>query len=218
MNGHDGGGPQKDNSRFIRPRVFYTRRADRRADLPRAGGGFVYAGPLHEGFPHAVVINAEGYNAFVLGYRAGRGGEPAVRDRAAALAFLFVHAEALEVDTRHSSLWGRSAGSRMAAAVGLNGTAAYDGALLPWPSAVIMAYTGQTSFGTKEPPTFAIVGEDDRRISPSLVVRRMNAIRGAGRVVFRKIRNVDHGFGTGTATAAEGWIAETVRFWEKYME
>ena len=35
------------------------------------GGGFAYVGSIHEGFPYAEAISAQGYNAFVLRYRAG---------------------------------------------------------------------------------------------------------------------------------------------------
>ena len=38
------------------------------------GGGFAYVGSLHEGFPYAVAISGDGYNALVLRYRAGAGG------------------------------------------------------------------------------------------------------------------------------------------------
>ena len=33
------------------------------------GGGFSYVGSVHEGFPYAVAISKQGYNAFVLKYR-----------------------------------------------------------------------------------------------------------------------------------------------------
>jgi hypothetical protein len=52
------------------------------------GGGFVYVGSLHEGFPHAVEISNRGYNAFVLKYRVGRGGSESTEDLAAALVHL----------------------------------------------------------------------------------------------------------------------------------
>jgi len=38
------------------------------------GGGFSYVASIHEGFPYAVAIRKQGYNAFVLKYRAGSGG------------------------------------------------------------------------------------------------------------------------------------------------
>ena len=43
------------------------------------GGGFSYVGSVHEGFPYAEAISRKGYNAFVLKYRAGYGGEVANR-------------------------------------------------------------------------------------------------------------------------------------------
>ena len=53
------------------------------------GGGFSYVGSVHEGFPYAVAISKQGYNAFVLKYRAGAGGTAATRDLAAALSYVF---------------------------------------------------------------------------------------------------------------------------------
>ena len=32
---------------------------------------------------------------------------------------------------------------------------------------------------------------------------------------YYKYQNLGHGFGPGTGTAAEGWIALAVRFWER---
>jgi hypothetical protein len=46
------------------------------------GGGFSYVGSVHEGFPYAVEISNKGYNAFVLRYRAGYGGQVATEDLA----------------------------------------------------------------------------------------------------------------------------------------
>ena len=43
------------------------------------GGGFAYVGSLHEGFPIAQSIAEQGYNAFVVKYRAGMGGQIAHR-------------------------------------------------------------------------------------------------------------------------------------------
>ena len=48
------------------------------------GGGFSYVGSLHEGFPYAMELSKRGYSAFVLQYRVGGGGTPAVVDLAAA--------------------------------------------------------------------------------------------------------------------------------------
>ena len=63
------------------------------------GGGFAYVGSVHEGFPYAIEINKQGYNAFVLKYRAGQGGTVATQDLATALSWIFDHASALGVST-----------------------------------------------------------------------------------------------------------------------
>jgi acetyl esterase/lipase len=81
------------------------------------GGGFSYVGSVHEGFPHAAAISSKGYNAFVLRYRAGHGEAVATRDLAAAVSYIFRNAEMLGVGTAGYSLWGSSAGARMAAAI-----------------------------------------------------------------------------------------------------
>ena len=80
------------------------------------GGGFAYVGSLHEGFPLAEVLSRKGYNAFFLQYRTG-GPTVAYEDMAAALSWIFRHAEELEVSTQGYSVWGGSAGARMAASI-----------------------------------------------------------------------------------------------------
>jgi hypothetical protein len=91
------------------------------------GGGFAYVGSVHEGFPYASVISEAGYNAFVLKYRAGLGGSIATEDLAAALTFIMRNADTLGVARRNYSLWGSSAGARMAAAIGSHGAARFGG-------------------------------------------------------------------------------------------
>jgi acetyl esterase/lipase len=183
------------------------------------GGGFAYVGSLHEGFPYAVEISNRGYNAFVLKYRVGRGGSVATEDLAAALSFIIRNAGALGVATTEYSLWGSSAGARMAAAIGSHGTARFGGSALPKPSAVVMAYTGHSEYSADEPPTFVIVGEQDGIASPAVMERRVTALRRAGTdVEYHRYRGVGHGFGLGIGTTAEGWIAEAVRFWGRHIK
>jgi acetyl esterase/lipase len=182
------------------------------------GGGFAYVGSLHEGFPYATEISARGYNAFVLRYRAGSGGTVATEDLAAAISYIFRNASALGVGTRDYSLWGSSAGARMAASIGSHGVAAHGGDMLPKPSAVVIAYTAHSDHSSAEPPTFVVVGDRDVIAPPSSMERRISALRGAGtEVEYHKYRNLGHGFGSGTGTSAAGWIVDAVRFWEKFI-
>jgi acetyl esterase/lipase len=183
------------------------------------GGGFAYVGSLHEGFPYAVEISKRGYNAFVLKYRAGHGGTAATEDLAAALDYIFRNARALGVSTSGYSLWGSSAGARMAAAIGSHGTARYGGSNLPKPSTVVMLYTGHSELGSTEPPTFVAVGDGDGIAPPATMEKRVAGLRRLGsEVMYRKYPGVGHGFGLGIDTSAEGWIADAVGFWAKQIK
>jgi acetyl esterase/lipase len=180
------------------------------------GGGFSYVGSVHEGFPYAAAISKNGYNAFVLRYRAGHGGAIATQDLAAAISYIFRNAERLGVSTENYSLWGSSAGARMAAAIGSHGVAHFGGDDLPKPSAVVLAYTGHSDYSSAEPPTFVVVGEHDGIAPPSAMERRIAALRQAGTVAeYHKYPNLGHGFGLGTGTSAEGWMDDAIRFWAK---
>jgi acetyl esterase/lipase len=183
------------------------------------GGGFSYVGSIHEGFPYAVEISNRGYNAFVLRYRAGHGAAVATQDLAAAISHIFRNAEKLGVGTDNYSVWGSSAGARMAAAIGSRGVATFGGDDLPRPSSVVMAYTAHSDYSSQEPPTFVVVGEEDGIAPPSAMERRIAALRQAGtEVEYHRYRNLGHGFGVGTGTSAEGWIADANRFWEKFIQ
>lgn len=183
------------------------------------GGGFAYVGSLHEGFPYAVEIRSRGYNAFVLRYRAAQGERVATEDLAAALTYIFQNADALGVATAAYSLWGSSAGARMAASIGSRGAAPFGGAAVLRPATVVMLYTGHSDVARFEPPTFVAVGERDGISPPAVMERRVEALRRAGTVVeYHRYPNVGHGFGLGVGTSAEGWIADAVRFWAKHID
>ena len=182
------------------------------------GGGFAYVATVHEGFPYAAAISDAGYNAFVLKYRAGLGGSAATADLAAALSFIMRNAATLRVARGSYSLWGSSAGARMAAAIGSHGAAPFGGDNVSKPATVVMAYTGHAESAEGEPPTFALVGENDMIAPPSVMARRVAALRAAGTPVeFRRYPNVGHGFGPGFATDAERWLEDAVRFWTRFV-
>jgi hypothetical protein len=79
-----------------------------------AGGGFAYVGAMHDSFPQALELSKMGYNAFALIYRP----DDPYRDLAQAITYIYDHAAELEVDPGNYSLWGGSAGARMAATLG----------------------------------------------------------------------------------------------------
>jgi acetyl esterase/lipase len=206
--------PAKKNTGLF----FYRGQAGAPFAIIAPGGGFAYVGSVHEGFPYAAEISRAGFNAFVLKYRAGQGEAVATQDLGAAITFVFRNADALSVSTRGYSLWGSSAGARMAASIGSHGVARFGGGDLPKPSAVVMAYTAHSEVSDEEPPTFAVVGALDGTSPPRAMERRITALRRTGAEVdYRVFERIGHGFGPGIETSAEGWIEEAIRFWQRHQ-
>lgn len=208
---------QADPSKAATGIFFYRARPGAPFAVIAPGGGFSYVGALHEGFPYAQAISDLGLNAFVLTYRTGQGGQVATEDLARAISWIFRNAKALEVDTQSYSLWGSSAGARMAASIGSHGVAAFGGDDLPGPAAVIMAYTGHSDLAQIEPPSFVIVGAQDMIAPPATMERRLAALRRIGTPVeYHRFPDLGHGFGPGVGTSAQGWIAKAVQFWRQH--
>nr|WP_320154093.1 alpha/beta hydrolase [uncultured Draconibacterium sp.] len=182
------------------------------------GGGFSYVGSLHEGFPIAKRISESGLNAFVIRYRLGSG-QKASEDLAAAISYIFRNAESLGVNTKDYSVWGGSAGARMAGDIALSGVAAYGGDKLPKPASAVIAYTGQSSYSGDFSPAFITVAANDWIANVNTVERRVQNLRNAGvDVEYRRYENAGHGFGLGTGTDAEGWVDLALKFWEKHTD
>ena len=195
---------------------FFKGKPGAKFAICNAGGGFAYVGAMHDSFPHALELSKMGYNAFALIYRPGS--QTACEDLARAIAFIHEHAEELELDVADYSLWGGSAGARMAAWVGSYGTAAFGEADYPQPAAVIMQYTGLGEVYGNEPPTYNCVGTNDGIASYRTMERRITAIQANGTdAMIEVFPGLSHGFGLGTGTVADGWINNAVSFWERNM-
>lgn len=204
--------PAKENTGLF----FFRGDPGAKFAICNAGGGFAYVGAMQDSFPHALELSKRGYNAFALIYRPGA--QTACEDLARAISFIFEHAEELEVDTDCYSLWGGSAGGRMAAWLGSYGPAAFGGDDLPQPGAVIMQYTGHSDYTESDPPTFACVGESDGIANWRAMQRRLEAMSALGiPTEFHHYSGLPHGFGLGIGTAAEGWLDQAVAFWEAQM-
>lgn len=196
---------------------FFRGNTGARTAICNAGGGFAYVAALHDSFPHAFELSKMGYNAFALIYRPGA--RTACEDLSRAIAFLFENAETLGVDMEGYSLWGGSAGARMAAWVGTHGTQAFGERELPKPAAVIMEYTGLSEVVGSEPPTFSVVGTADGIADWRVMESRTSRIRANGTPAEIEVfEGLSHGFGLGTGTQAEGWIEEAVRFWQEAIK
>lgn len=173
-----------------------------------AGGGFYYVGSIHESMPHALWLARHGYNAFALVYRT-RTADAACQDLSRAISFIFAHKDELGVDTKGYSLWGGSAGARMAAYTGSFGP-------VPRAAAVIMQYTGYSLYTQQDPPTYACVGGRDYIADWRIMKRRLDCLEKCGiPTEFHMYPNLKHGFGLGIETQAQGWIDDALRFWER---
>lgn len=178
-----------------------------------AGGAFAYVGAMQDSFPHALELSKKGYNAFALIYRPGA--QRACEDLARAISFIFEHKKELEVNVKDYSLWGGSAGARMAAWVGSYGTVSFRERILPKPAAVIMQYTGLSEVTGYEPATYACVGTNDNIAFYRIMEMYIEQLKEYG--INAKIDvfpGLKHGFGIGQGTVAEGWINNAVKFWE----
>ena len=195
---------------------FFKGKPGNRFAICNAGGGMAFVGAMHDSFPHALELSKKGYNSFALIYRPGF--DTAPEDLARAIAFIFEHADELKVDTSDYSLWGGSAGARMAAWLGSLGTAYFGEAEYPLPAAVIMQYTGLSDVYGNEPPTYNCVGTNDYIASYRTMQTRIDRISANGTdTMIEVFDGLSHGFGLGTGTVAEGWIDHAVGFWERNM-
>lgn len=195
---------------------FFKGNTGAKSAIVNAGGGFMYVAGMHDSFPHALELSKKGYNAFALIYRPGA--RTAYEDLARAIAFLHEHADELGIDMSDYSLWGGSAGARMAAWLGAYGTSAFGEKQYPKPAAVIMQYIGLSEVTGDEPPTYACVGTSDGIASYRSMERYISRIKNNGtNAKIEVFDGLSHGFGLGQNTVADGWLDRAVMFWEDNM-
>ena len=185
--------------------------------ITNAGGGFAYVGAMHDSFPHSLEISKAGYTAFALIYRP----DDPYGDLAQAITYIYDNAEKLGVKREDYSLWGGSAGARMAATLG---NALYLYQLtgrrdIPQAAAVIMQYTGYPSASQYDAPTYVCVGANDGIASWRTMQYRLQQLAEMGiPTEFHVYEGLGHGFGIGIGTAAEGWVNDAIKFWENNMK
>ena len=184
------------------------------------GGGFEYVASLHEGFPYAVEISKRGYNAFVLKYRARRGGAVATADLAAAISYVF----------RNARLpWRRD--GRLFSVGQLGGRQDGRGDRLTWDrtvwrlgpaQAVDRRHLVHRPLGSRlqrnRRHSLRLVMPTESHLPPSWRHEWRRCGEPGTAVEYHKYPGVGHGFGLGVGTSAEGWIADAVRFWAKQIE
>ena len=206
--------PSKQNTGLFFFRAQGQEQANRPFAICNAGGGFAYVGGIHDSYPHALQLSKMGYNAFALVYRP----DAPYEDLARAITFIYDNADALKVKRDGYSLWGGSAGARMAATLGnkSNLRALTSRADIPQASAVVMQYTGYSTVSADDAPTYACVGTSDGIASWRTMQMRLQRLEALGiSTEFHSYAGLPHGFGLGTGTVADGWINDAVRFWQQ---
>ncbi len=192
---------------------FFRGNPGEKTAIINAGGGFMYVAAMHDSFPQALEASKNGYNAFALIYRP----DDPYNDLAQAITYIHDHAEELQVDPDNYSLWGGSAGARMAATLG---NADYLYQLtgredIPQAAAVIMQYTGYRYVSESDAPTYVNVGTSDGIANWRTMQSRLQSLEALGiPTEFHSYEGLSHGFGLGTGTVAEGWINDALAFWE----
>jgi len=195
---------------------FFRGNPGQKFSIINAGGAFSYVGAMHDSFPHALEISKRGFNSFALIYR--QGGDNACKDLARAISFIIKNKNELKIDINCYSLWGGSAGARMAAWLGQYGTKYYGEDDCPKPGTIVMQYTGLSEV-FNDPPTYANCGTDDWIANYKIMNNRINKIKKNGTDAKMEIfEGLPHGFGLGEGTVAEGWIDNAINFWKKQMK
>ncbi|MGN0235209.1 MAG: alpha/beta hydrolase [Paludibacteraceae bacterium] len=195
---------------------FFRGRSGAPFAICNAGGAFAFVGAMHDSFPHALKISQQGYNAFALIYRP----DYAYEDLARAIVVVHDNAACLGVHAEEYSLWGGSAGARMAATLGnKDNLRALTGRQdIPQAEAVVMQYTGYSAVSGSDAPTYACVGTSDYIAPWQTMQSRLQRLEALGIATeFHAYEGLPHGFGLGTGTVAEGWINDAIRFWEREM-
>lgn len=185
--------------------------------INNAGGGFAYVAAMQDSFPHALYLSQKGYNAFAVIYRPNHPYE----DLAQAITYIYDHAAEFKVDKDHYSLWGGSAGARMATELGnLEVLRQLTGRTdIPQADSVIMQYTGFSRVSRYDAPTYVSVGDSDWIANWRTMQQRLFYLEKLGiPTEFHVYSGLGHGFGLGTGTVAEGWIDDAIAFWKSNMK
>lgn len=204
---------EEDPSKKDTGLFFFKGNPGEKFAVVNAGGGFMYVGAMHDSFPHALELSQMGYNSFALIYRP----EDPYTDLAQAIQFIYDHAKELEVNPEDYSLWGGSAGARMAAVLGNREALTSFGVTeAPQAAAAIMQYTGYSTVSAQDAPTYACVGTSDGIASWRTMQTRLQGLEKMGiPTEFHAYEGLPHGFGLGLGTKAEGWIQDAAAFWEE---
>lgn len=182
-------------------------------------GGYSYSGTIHEGFPVALRIAHEGYNAFVLSYRKDNLKE-ASSDLIRAINLIRNNYKRLEVYPEHYSVWGSAIGAQITINTVQNGDKKkeYVEYLDSKPSVNVLCYPLSFYPSRKDVPTVIVVGEKDKIVNKTILkssIAHLNKLGIESKYIL--IPGLEHGFGVGfdpSSTVSINWIGRATSFWE----
>ncbi len=167
-------------------------------------GGWEYVGSIHDSFPQALELSKLGYNAFALIYR---NNPNATNDLKRTIDYINEHKEELGLTNNNYSIWANAQASMYADQVSQT--------ITNKPSALVMQYNNVYTVTGNEVPTYSIVGTADQAISYSNMELRNSGLKAKGiPAEIKMIVGLNHGFGLGIGTPAEGWINDALVFVE----
>src|SRR5574344_248769 len=182
-------------------------------------GGYSYRGTIHEGFPVALRIAHEGYNAFVLTYRKGSlklGSTDLIR----AINLIRRNYERLNVYPEHYSVWGAAVGAQIAINAVQHGYSQKDFSdpLETKPSVNVLSYPLSFYPTRNDVPTVIVVGENDKIVNKTILKSSIAHLNKLGiESKYISIPRLEHGFGVGfnpSSTVSINWIGRATSFWE----
>ena len=208
--------PHNDNNNIG---VFYFRG---KADAPFAvivSGGFGYQSIMHEGFPLALELSKQGYNAFVLSQSSKR-----VIDLSLylvdAIAYIQNHAEVLNVDPNNYSLWGTSVGAQVIINVTHHDNKGNLAGKLKVRSTMNVLLYPISYYATKrDVPTVIVVGQQDKIVNQSVLhsaIANLEELQIPAMHIV--LPGLAHGFGLGPDINVDqegvSWVKKVLKFWK----
>lgn len=181
-------------------------------------GGFDYSTLMHDGFPLALEISKNGYNAFVLS-KIDKDILKSSEYLADAVNYVQNHADKLHVSKRKYSLWGSSVGAQVVInLVHHDDKGVLLGRLKLRPSMSVLLYPISYYANYKDVPTVIVVGGKDKIVNHSVLSSAIANLKENNIANMHiNLPSLEHGFGLGSdSNAKDGvtWVKKVIKFWE----
>ena len=184
--------------------IYFRGNSDKPFTIHMAGG-WEYVGSIHDSMPQSLELAKLGFNSFALIYRNNNN---AINDLDKAIKYIIDNKEELNITNTEYSVWANGQASIVADTYAQNTPTK--------PTALVMQYNNVTTVTGNEVPTYSVVGTSDQVIDYNAMNNRNTKLKAKGIPAEIKMYvGLEHGFGLGTNTAADGWINDAIIFINK---